>query len=70
MIEVFKTDIHRASEASWVALALKSSYKLKHVSFDLEDCDRILRVESEKIDADQIVAKLTGLGFQCSILPD
>ncbi|NQZ75273.1 MAG: hypothetical protein HRT61_04050 [Ekhidna sp.] len=70
MIEVFKTDIHEASEASWIDLLLRSSYKLKHISFDLEDCDRILRVESDKIDADQIVEKLTGLGIQCSILPD
>ena len=70
MIEVFKTDIHEASEASWVDLVLKSSYNLKDISFDLEDCDRILRVEADKIEADQIVAKLTGLGIQCSILPD
>ena len=70
MIEVFKTDIHEASEASWIDLLLRSSYKLKHISVDLEDCDRILRVESDKIDADQIVEKLTGLGIQCSILPD
>ena len=70
MIEVFKTDIQDVAEASIVGLLLKSNYKLKKVSFDLQDCDRILRIESTQIDAIQIVDKLTSLGIQCSLLPD
>ena len=70
MIEIFKTDIQDLAEASLVGLLLKSSYNIKKISFDLQDCDRILKVESAQINASQIVDKLMGLGIQCAILPD
>ena len=70
MIEIFKTDIQDLAEASLVGLLLKSSYNIKKISFDLQDCDRILKVESAQINPSQIVEKLTGLGIQCAILPD
>lgn len=70
MIEVFKTDINEVSEASLVGLLLKSNYNLKKISFDLQDCDRILKVESDQIEPELIVEKLTRLGIQCSVLED
>ena len=39
-------------------------------NFDLEDCDRILRVESASLDATIVAEKLAKAGFMCEELKD
>jgi hypothetical protein len=39
-------------------------------NFDLEDCDRILRVESASAEATTIINRLENAGFICSELQD
>jgi hypothetical protein len=38
------------------------------INFDLEDCDKILRVEGRNIPQEKIAALVTENGYQCSIL--
>jgi hypothetical protein len=39
-------------------------------SFDLEDCEHILRVEAVSIEAGIIIKSLARVGFSCSELED
>ncbi len=67
-VEVFKTNIIQQNDA--IAL-LEILYKIcpKHkINFDLEDCDKILRVEGIDINAGQIILFLESNGFQCTVL--
>ena len=39
-------------------------------NFDLEDCDRILRVETLLLDANEVAQELKNIGLYCKELPD
>lgn len=71
-IEVFKTNIAEEETARQLALLLRSSYPGYKVDFDLEDCDRILRIESKEkaIDNQGINTICHNAGFQIEVLAD
>jgi hypothetical protein len=48
MIEVFKTNIHCAEKAKQLLELIHASFANYRANFDLEDCDRILRVVADK----------------------
>lgn len=54
-VEVFKTTMQDKQQSVKVAQAIKDRFDLVSVNFDLEDCDRILRVEGSGIDAEAII---------------
>lgn len=39
-------------------------------NFDLEDCDRILRVESQRLAPAEVISLLKRVGYDCSELED
>jgi len=41
---------------------------LCRISFDLDDCDKVLRVEGENVCNDKIIGLLAGLGYHCHSL--
>lgn len=68
VVEVFKTNIDGECIAKKVLQSLSeisSSYK---INFDLEDCDRILRVESDHISIDKIKETVQNMGLLCEVL--
>ena len=66
---VFKTSVNSAQEMHVVEPLLnKLVNKTGRWNFDLEDCDKILRVESEFIGAEFIIEKLACAGIMCSEL--
>ena len=66
MVEVFKTNVRTKKQARKVASLLQPM----KVNFDLEDCDKILRVEDEQINAEAVVKFVTAQGFDCTVLDD
>ncbi len=46
MVEIFKTDVQEVSKANRVIEKLLQQFPSYRINFDLQDCDRILRVES------------------------
>lgn len=71
MVEVFKTNIELEREAGLVLKTIERRMPNYRISFDLEDCDHILRVESgSKINPNLIIDEVSALGFQVSLLPD
>ncbi len=67
-IEVFKTNVHSPVEADAIIKKLLVQFPRAIINFDLEDCDRILRFEDEKMDVKVIMETIINLGFNCEIL--
>jgi hypothetical protein len=68
MVEVFKTDIKCELMAEKVKISLLQIWPHLKINFDLEDCDNILRVESELIPINEIKTHLRNIGILCEIL--
>lgn len=68
---VFKTDVISQIQVTSVALALQKLNGIAHWNFDLDDCDKILRVEVKKGTkrvSYQIVDTLRNMNFRCEEL--
>lgn len=72
MIEVFKTNVENHVQARFIISLIINRYPLYVVNFDLEDYDKILRIESEKVDVDNvyIIMLLASLGYDADVLKD
>jgi hypothetical protein len=68
MVEVFKTNVQLEEEAGTLAGKLVSEFSLTKINFDLEDCDKVLRVEGKDIATHKIIEMLSLDGYQCHIL--
>lgn len=67
MVEVFKTDVGKTKELILLAL-LGDTFPNCRINFDLEDCDRVLRVEGQDVCCDTIISLLNSQGCYCAIL--
>lgn len=70
MIEVFKTGICQKETAAHIRQELLQLLPAAKISFDLEDCDHILRIVHPHVDADAVIACLHRNGLYCEILND
>jgi hypothetical protein len=52
VVEIFKTNVSDVSEANSIAGILHDHFPLCKINFDLDDCDRILRIEGRGCDID------------------
>ena len=68
MVEIFKTNVQHPKQAVMLLAALSQEFPLFKINFDLDDCDRILRVEGENIAHEEIIELITLNGCQCNIL--
>lgn len=68
MIEVFKTDVQQPGTANLLIAKLILLFPGSRVNFDLEDCDRVLRVEGENICREKIAGLLKSSGYFCQQL--
>lgn len=72
MVEVFKTNVKYPGEASRLVLSIQAAFPGYNASFDLEDCDRILRVEcaGNRLPALPVLNLLKKAGYDATVLPD
>lgn len=68
MVEVFKTDVQKVSQAKKIIALLLEHFPDNRINFDLSDCDRVLRIEGDEFDADRIITLVTAHGFACNVL--
>jgi hypothetical protein len=68
MVEVFKTNIEDKTAAMRIAAELNGYFPGGRINFDLDDCDKILRVESDNIIPEEVTNILTRKGFICEVL--
>ena len=67
-IEVFKTNVKSRAAAEQLAARLKLLFPDSRVNFDLEDCDRVLRIEGIDICCEKTISLLKAGGYDCGVL--
>ena len=68
MVEVFKTNVQKRRQAKILLSFLSRKLPSLHINFDLDDCDRILRIECENICHHTIKELMVENGYQCEVL--
>ncbi|WP_343694604.1 hypothetical protein [Flavobacterium sp.] len=69
MIEVFKTNVQEVEQSIMIVGKLLEHFPNSAINFDLEDCDKILRVHAPAISNQKIIEVLNSNGFHCEVLP-
>ncbi len=73
---VFKTNIQNEFQRSYVQIIMNSVYGVHDCTVDLEDVDKVLRVEidcdmiEDTVNENFIMEKINSLGFSCRVLED
>lgn len=70
MIEVYKTNVKNRNASKAVIKALYQHLGYETIWFDLQDCDKVLRIEATSINNANVMEVLRKLGFQCELLLD
>jgi hypothetical protein len=72
MIEVFKTNVANKDQAAGLLEALHRAFPAYRANFDLQDCDRVLRVVTagEPVHTVTLLRFLQSRGIQAEPLPD
>jgi hypothetical protein len=65
MVEVFKTNVQESCEADKLVHILLRHFPDCKINFDLEDCDKVLRVEGKNLVAVQLKTLVQENGFSC-----
>ena len=72
MVEVFKTNVMESHQAALLISQIQLGHLDYEINFDLEDCDRILRVKCNSgiVNSAGLIALLKDYGFQAEVLLD
>lgn len=68
MVEVFKTNVTRQSQALGLLVLLRQYFPKSKLNFDLDDCDKILRIQGDEFCPLKIAELLKANGFECYVL--
>jgi hypothetical protein len=71
-VEIFRTNVKGKRAAKMILKALHVTFPEYHFNFDLEDCDRILRVESSGafFETAKIIQMVKGYNMSISLFED
>ena len=67
-VYVFKTTVKTDDEIRQARLLLDSFESVTKVDFDPEDCDSVLRIESNEMITDKIISLFEANGLYCEEL--
>lgn len=68
MIYIFKTNVNSKEDISKIEPKIEKIGSINQWNFDLEDCDKILRIDSTNVVPQAITNLLNTLGFECEEL--
>jgi hypothetical protein len=68
MVEVFKTNVQKKAQGKMLLCILSEIFPSFKINFDLSDCDKVLRVEGNNIEALRIMVLEKENGFNCELL--
>jgi hypothetical protein len=68
VVEVFKTNVGSIAESVLLLDQLHACFPSFKINFDLEDCDRILRIEGTDICIKTVSGILSSHNFTCEVL--
>ena len=71
MIEVFKTSVSDVYYAKLLLHKIHKKFPAYKANFDLNDCDRILRIQSPSVvEEAEIIKIVAGFGYEAELLRD
>ncbi len=72
MVEVFRTNVKERFHADQLLDQIHQSFPAYKANFDLEDCDKILRIKSDNgmVQPMPVILLLNEFGFHAEPLPD
>jgi hypothetical protein len=68
MVEAFKTNVQKKAQSKMLLCILSEAFPLCKINFDLSDCDKVLRVEGDNMEASPIMILVKEHGFSCELL--
>ena len=68
MVEVFKTNVQKKTQSKMLLCILSEAFPSFKINFDLSDCDKVLRVEGDNMEALRIMMIVKEYGFNCEVL--
>ena len=68
MIEVFKTNVTDPGRSRMLIGLLLQHFPVCRINFDLEDCDKVLRIEGNSFCTLRIIELLKQNGHNCEVL--
>ncbi|NHA03147.1 hypothetical protein G7092_05050 [Mucilaginibacter sp. HC2] len=71
-VEVFKTNVNTRRYANKLINQIHQTFTHYNANFDLDDCDKILRIECTKgvIGSKKLIIFLNDCGCRAEVLPD
>ena len=72
MVEVFKTNVNDEVTAERMIEIISLQFPEVFINFDLDDYDRILRIESTKdvLPVGDVITLMNTKGYECEVLED
>ena len=67
-VKIFSTDIEHRTQVIYISAAICSLFPHSIVTVDLEDCDKVLRVEGNIPTNECIINLLSKLGVRIEVL--
>jgi hypothetical protein len=58
-IHIFKTNINSLSQIRSIDSILSGNSEIKQWSIDIDDCDKVLRIESDRHEINDVIGSLT-----------
>jgi hypothetical protein len=68
MVEVFKTNVEQTEQSEFLINQISCHVPDGEINFDLEDCDKILRIEAESVSNQLIIEILHQNGYHAEVL--
>jgi len=68
MVEAFKTNVQKKAQSKMLLSILSEAFPSVKINLDLSDCDKVLRVEGDNMEALRIMMLVKEFGFTCEIL--
>ena len=68
MVEAFKTNVQKKAQSKMLHCILSEAFPSVKINFDLSDCDKVLRVEGDNMEALKIMILVKEYGFTCELL--
>jgi hypothetical protein len=68
MVEVFKTNVQEVDDANILIQKLLKYFPNYKINFDLEDFDKILRIEGNHINAKVVLEIVWNNGYFCEVV--
>lgn len=70
MVEVFVTNVKQVAAAKEIVALLLQNFPDSKINFDLEDRDKVLRVEGENFQPGKVMMLVNETGFHCQVMED